>query len=176
MHDAILELEQPSVDSGLLDSSPNLNPGPEVEGTVEPVKFVSFVLGNDTFVIPAALVAEVVNPLPVTPLPNSPTILAGISALRGEILAVLDLSGINTDQPVSEMSRPKLIVLASEGDSLRVAIPVDRVSELQSLDPDGFSLEPEPHEFVLAHTSRDCRIYRYLDTTEMIRNLSTSLN
>ena len=57
-------------------------------------KFVVFFLDDEFFALPANRVAEVVRPLPVTSLPNSPEWLCGIANLRGTIISVFSLSQI----------------------------------------------------------------------------------
>lgn len=173
MDDAVLELESLSMDGHFAEPAVVEPTNGNVSGNE--VRFVSFLIGDEAFLIPATLVSEVINPLPVTPLPNSPEILAGISALRGEILAVLDLkNSIGTGQLLAS-PKPKFIVLASDGQSIPVVVPVDRMSELVSFDPDNFSADPNNREHVLARTSRGGEFYYYLDTGGMIDRLTQAL-
>jgi chemotaxis signal transduction protein len=99
-------------------------------------RFVAFFIGPSLFGVPASEVAEVAHPVTVTPLPNAPSSLHGIAPLRGEVLAVVDLSGLVGETSESAMPRPKFVVLnaRSDGDT-QIAFPVDRMHEIVSLAP-----------------------------------------
>lgn len=49
-----------------------------------------FELGGEEFSLPLHLVEEVVSSTVITPIPNSPPFLLGLSAVRGKIMGVID--------------------------------------------------------------------------------------
>ncbi len=97
-------------------------------------KFVVFFLDDELFAVSAEQVAEIVRPLDFTPLPNSPDWLHGIANLRGAIISVLNLSKICDKNRASDSSKSKLIVLKAKNSASSVAFPVDRLSEIITLN------------------------------------------
>lgn len=49
-----------------------------------------FELGGAEFAVPLALVEEVIPAGPITPIPNSPSFLLGLAAVRGRAIGVID--------------------------------------------------------------------------------------
>lgn len=96
-------------------------------------RFVTFYFGDNLYGVPAEDVAEVIHPTPVSPIPNGPDTLVGISALRGEIIALIDLRNL-LSEPVTQLStRSKFILLNSVEDETRPGFAVDRMSEIVTL-------------------------------------------
>lgn len=102
-------------------------------------KYVVFALDEELYAVHSNLVAEVLSPLPVTPLPGVPEWLSGVANLRGEIISVVDLRKFWKKKPaVSASSSPqknKLIVLRSAKDETKIAFIIDRLSEIVTLAP-----------------------------------------
>jgi purine-binding chemotaxis protein CheW len=111
------------------------------ENKVQPYgeKYVVFALDEELFAVHSNLVAEVLNPLPVTPLPGVPEWLSGVANLRGEIISVVDLRQFWKKQTLSSLletsPKNKLVVLSSAKDETRVAFVVDRFYEIVTLAP-----------------------------------------
>lgn len=99
-------------------------------------KFVVFLLDDEFFAVSAERIAEIVRPLELTTLPNSPPWLHGIANLRGAIISVLNLAKLcrKKTSPVSPKS--KLIVLKAQKSASSIAFPVDRLSEIVSFKAD----------------------------------------
>ena len=114
------------------DSLPAENAQPEIS---DGEKFVVFFLDAELFGVCAATIAEIVRPLAVTPLPNSPDWLHGIANLRGTLVSVLNLSKICGKRRASDSSKSKLIVLKTKNSASPLALPVDRLSEIITLTP-----------------------------------------
>ena len=93
-------------------------------------RFVTFYIGEMLFGVPADEVAEVVHPFRVTPLPNMPANLVGIAAVRGEVVAVLDLKRAIGAQAGAANVKAKLIVLNQKGSKMQMAFPVDKMHEI----------------------------------------------
>lgn len=101
-----------------------------------PEKFVTFQLGDGVYAIRAAMVAEVSQNLPLTPLPGTKPYLLGLSPLRGEIVAKIDLRSILGERPGSS-SNPKakeIILKRTSPGAAPVAFGVDRLGEIATLD------------------------------------------
>ncbi len=57
-------------------------------------EFVTFVLADERLAIETRFVCEVVRPGEIVPLPDAPDFLRGVTNLRGEVLAIVDLRTI----------------------------------------------------------------------------------
>jgi purine-binding chemotaxis protein CheW len=106
---------------------------------------VTFGMGDSLFALPVALVQEILDPRPVSRLPNSPHHLMGVIDVRGSSVAVIDLRSLLGEPPRADQPDTRIMVLQLEeeggdADALYVALRVDRVIEVTDLD-DG-RLEP----------------------------------
>lgn len=59
----------------------------------EPRTYVTFVLAEQMLAVDVAMVREILDPQPVTRLPNAPGDLLGMIDIRGENVALVDLPG-----------------------------------------------------------------------------------
>jgi chemotaxis signal transduction protein len=120
-------------------TSPSLSPPPDPsirdERSAGPKceRFVAFFLGEKLFGIQADKVAEVAQPQHVTSLPNAGPGLMGITALRGEVIAVLDLAHLLGEVSAPTAAKPKLVVLHGSHPETQFSFPVDRMHEVVSL-------------------------------------------
>jgi chemotaxis signal transduction protein len=108
-------------------------------------KYVVFGLNAELYAVHSSLVAEVLSPLPITPLPGVPSWLAGVINLRGEIICVADLRKFWQKSPSGRsggggggdesQAKNKFIVLRSLKTEMTVAFLVERFYEIVSLAP-----------------------------------------
>jgi purine-binding chemotaxis protein CheW len=108
-------------------------------------KYVVFVLDEEFYAVRAEIVVEVLSPLPVTPLPNVPEWLCGVTNLRGDIVSVVDLRKFwrkNSEAP----AKNKFVVLRSEKTETAIAFLVDRFSEIVSLAPQDIKFSAADYE------------------------------
>lgn len=97
-------------------------------------KFVSFYLGEKLYALYARAVAEVSHPLPITELPGSCDALCGISPLRGEIVALLDIRKLIGEPTRALQPKSKVLILRSGSrDDTSIGFEVDKVGEIVSL-------------------------------------------
>ncbi|WP_210530863.1 chemotaxis protein CheW [Rubellimicrobium arenae] len=103
---------------------------------------VTFGLGDSLFALPVALVQEILDPRPVSRLPNAPAHLLGVIDVRGASVAVIDLRILLGEPARADEPDTRIMVLQipKSGDALLVALRVDRVIEVAGLDDD--RLEP----------------------------------
>ena len=125
-------------------------------------RFVTFFLGEDLYGISADEVAEVTHPLPVSPLPSGPEFLGGISPLRGEIVAVVDLQRMLGGSTSRSAVRPKIVVLRSADNETQPAFKVDRMHELMSLDTRVLTADKDLGPVILATAKVDERIVKVI--------------
>lgn len=109
----------------------NLPPGP---GSGE--KFILFELGGRRFGVAASAVAEVVHPMSVAVLPNSPKWLLGLSPYRGEPVAVIDPRTIAGGEYKSGgHPKTKTVVFRAKSTETQFALPVDNLLEMLTIAP-----------------------------------------
>ena len=88
-------------------------------------------VGGEEYVVDLRRVREVVNPLPVRPVPRAPAAIEGVIDLRGEVIPVVDVRrrfGLEAD-PASR--KAKMVVVRIEGRLL--ALLVDAVLEVMRI-------------------------------------------
>ncbi len=115
----------------------------DADCAVELHKYVACFIGEKLCAIAASDVAEVVLPLTASSLPNAPVAVTGISAVRGDIVALLDVRrmlGIGAEEVLTQRSRS--IVLKPQDGRTQGAFTVDRMWEVLQLAED----EIEPPE------------------------------
>lgn len=101
---------------------------------------VGFEVGDVAYAVPINAVREIVNPLPITPLPHVPGAVVGVGDHRGEVLPVIDLR-IRFGLPrLSDPRRAKWILVNVEGHT--VGLVVDRVTDV--FGTGGTPLKPPP--------------------------------
>ncbi|WP_298668795.1 chemotaxis protein CheW [uncultured Methanofollis sp.] len=74
---------------------------------------VEFELGGELFALDIMLAREIVEMMPITPIPGAPPHIAGIINLRGEITTVIGLEKVIGVQATRTMADRKIIVLMS---------------------------------------------------------------
>ncbi len=117
------------IDGEIIDLA---SPGGEPRSGSEVEKFVSFELGGELCCVAASGVAEVVQPISTSAIPNSPAWLLGLAAHRGEPVAVIDPRIIA--EPAFERSgKAKVLVFKNRPDEAQFALPVDSLHEMISV-------------------------------------------
>ncbi len=90
------------------------------------VQLCAFRVGDEEYVIDLRRIREILQPLPITPVPRAPDSFEGVMSLRGEVIPVVDVRkrlGV-----VGVRSRPKVLVVNVAGRVL--GLMVDAVSEV----------------------------------------------
>lgn len=107
-------------------------------------QYVTLGVGEEIFAIPIAHVQEILDLRPIARLPQAPHGLLGMTDLRGQSVAVVDLRALLDEPPVEPGEGTRILVLELElgGRSLRLGLLVDRVFEVTGLDDD--RAEPPP--------------------------------
>ncbi|HEU4631240.1 MAG TPA: chemotaxis protein CheW [Gemmatimonadaceae bacterium] len=96
--------------------------------------FLLFTLDQRRFALPVAPVREAVAAVAITPLAGAPGVIEGVIDVRGTPTPVLDLRARFEMRP-KPLAVDDHLVLASAGER-PVALRVDRVTEVVSLDDD----------------------------------------
>lgn len=101
-------------------------------------------LSDEIFGLPVQMVHEIIDPMPITVVPNAPSHAPGLINVRG---AVVPLFGLRhrlriPEAPISPTARIVVIETEHDGASMRLAILADAVDEV--IDVDLSTLEPVP--------------------------------
>jgi len=92
------------------------------------VQLALFTVGGQELALDIMRIKEIVNPLPVTPVPRAPAFVEGVAELRGAIFPILDLRkrlGLPVPPP---SSATKVLLLPLAGQT--VGLVVDAVREV----------------------------------------------
>lgn len=90
---------------------------------------VTLQLGTESFALPADRVVEVLELLPVTPVPNASAFAPGLVNVRGRVLPVVNIHqrfGLIQAEPTRE-TRIVVVSVRYEGEDLTVAMVADAV-------------------------------------------------
>lgn len=106
--------------------------------------YLTFDLGGETFAFEVSRVREVVDEIPITPVPRLPRQWVGVINLRGGILSVMDLSvRLFGERSPGERGDCILVMETSSGQgAVRVGLRVDGVRDVLRLPPE--SVGPPP--------------------------------
>jgi purine-binding chemotaxis protein CheW len=102
----------------------------EVEDTQKD-KFLTFVIGRETYGIDILFVTEIIGMQPITVLPELPDYMKGIINLRGKIIPVMDVR-IRFKQPPREYNERTCIIIINSG-AIILGLIVDAVAEVLTI-------------------------------------------
>ncbi|MCX6693129.1 MAG: chemotaxis protein CheW [Methanomicrobiales archaeon] len=86
---------------------------------------VQFELGGEEYALDIGFTREIVEMMPITPIPRSPDYIVGVMNLRGEITTVLNINTLLGLSEISEREGKKIIVLSPEvagGENLGIIV------------------------------------------------------
>jgi purine-binding chemotaxis protein CheW len=108
---------------------------------IQEIKLVCFRLGRDLFAADIMRVKEIIKPLPIAGLPDSPDFIEGVINLRGSVIPVLSLRKRFrfTEPATGNDARLLIVYLAGQ----EFALVVDDVTEVISVPVK--DLRPPPH-------------------------------
>jgi len=104
-------------------------PLPSEDADPDIIEVLAFGIGSDVYALETAFVLELTNLAALTVVPGCPEFLRGITNLRGEILAVIDLSIFFGLGPSS--SESGLLILGQERPDFGIVI--DAAAEVKAL-------------------------------------------
>ena len=136
-----------------------------------PQTLLVFGIAGEAFALPVATIHEVIDPLPVTPVPNAPPHAPGLINVRGIVTPVIDVRlrlRIPPGRAPAGAGRIIVLELPVDGATTRVAITADAVHEV--IETDAAALEPIPDlgtrwpaQFVRGVTRHDGTLVVLLD-------------
>ena len=95
------------------------------------IDIVEFELGGERYALDIQLAREIVEMIPITPIPRAPAYISGVINLRGEITNIMNLNTLLGLPDQAIRSNQKIIVLVPEATGgNNVGIIVDDVSSV----------------------------------------------
>lgn len=137
---------------------------------------LTFELHDEVFAIEIAHVHEVIDPLPVTQVPNADPFAPGLINARGAIVPVLDLQHRLGMKPKPQSQETRFVVLETviSEDRTKFAMVADRVHEVVEFDESAIQPAPElgmqwPNEFIRGIVQRGGTLVILLNTDTAFR-------
>ena len=116
-------------------------------------QYLAFRLAGEIYAVPVRHVREIIVPLPITAVPNTPHYIPGVINLRGKIIPILDLRA-KFGMKVEESTRETCIVVVEASAEQRVMLMgllVDAVKDVSTVADD--QIEPTPSFGVKVNTA-----------------------
>ena len=137
------------------------------------VTVVTMALGMQTLAVPAELLREILDPLPVTRVPGAGPFVPGVVNVRGSVVPLADLKQALSipDEGADERRRILVLDVIIAGETTTVAIAADAVHEVATVATD--AIEPVPasaHAWPPEYLSG---LYRGADGFVLLPNLET---
>ncbi len=137
-------------------------------------EIVEFSIGPVSYGINVAKVREVINPMPVTKMPNVHTWVDGIFTLRGKVMPLVNLPRCLGAE--STTTSPKVIV--SELNNFYVAFLVDEVSRIHRIS--WTAMEPPPNiansDMVVGIIKMAEKMVVLLDFEKIVSDINPEMN
>lgn len=105
---------------------------------------VTMALGAQTLAIPAHLLREILDPLPVTRVPGAGAHVPGVVNVRGSVVPLADLRQVLCIPDEGQDDRRRILVLEMQvaGEAAVVAVEADAVHEVSTIETQ--MIEPVP--------------------------------
>ncbi len=109
-------------------------------------RYLTFMLGADSYGLPVLSVREIIRLCPITPVPRMPEYVKGVINLRGTVIAVIDLRA-KFEMPASSLGDRCCVIIVqirslTGGASTLMGAVVDAVEEVVNLA--STDIEPTP--------------------------------
>ncbi|GMR65428.1 chemotaxis protein [Bacillus anthracis] len=102
-----------------------------LESGTNELEIVTYTVGENLFSINVMKVREIINPFPVTTVPESHHAVEGVVQVRGEILPVINLATALNLKSTKSLDQTKFII--SELNQMKVIFRVDEVHRIQRI-------------------------------------------
>lgn len=99
-----------------------------LESGTNELEIIMFEVGEGIYGINVLKVREIINPLPITYIPNSPDNVEGVIRLREEVLPVINLADVLNVPASADPSKDKFII--TELNQMKIAFRVHHVSRI----------------------------------------------
>ncbi len=100
---------------------------------VDEEKYIVFTLSNKKYGVPILNVLEIGTLSNVTPVPNLPVWVRGVTNIRGEIVSVVDLGAYLGIPKMDRLDSGKMLVIRSLNEEISSAVIVDQVNQIYNV-------------------------------------------
>lgn len=147
----------------------------EPRATGEVRRHIVFTLAGSHYATPVGSVVEIGHVPPVTPVPNVPAWVQGVTNLRGEILAIVDLRRFFELEDDGTEGVGRMLVTRAAGEDLTAGLIVDDVRGVASLSAADLSAPTASYDdriapFVTGVQERDGRRLAVLDLESLLNS------
>jgi purine-binding chemotaxis protein CheW len=140
------------------------------EADAQEIDLLSFRLAGEAYALEVNDVREVLKIRSLTPVPNAPSYILGVTALRGAVLPVIDLCVRFGLAAGTRDAKSRIIVVSSREEE--VGLVVDRVTGVLRVAPDEIKPTPENIEqgaaFLRGIVRRDEKLHILLDLEKSV--------
>lgn len=102
-----------------------------LESGTNELEVILFEVGLGTYGINVLKVREIIQPVPITKMPNSPDNVEGVIRLRDEVLPVINLAQVLNVENSSDPTKDKFII--AELNQIKIAFRVHQVSKIHRI-------------------------------------------
>ena len=135
---------------------------------------LTFRLDGEAFAFPVTRVHEILDPIPVTPVPNAGAFAPGVINVRGVVVPLLDIRHRLLMKPAEETQASRIIVFEADlaGGQQKLAFRADSVEQVLESTPREMVPLPElgavwPRRFVKGSLRHDNELIVLLDAQEL---------
>jgi purine-binding chemotaxis protein CheW len=141
--------------------------------TAKPGQFLSFTLSELSYALPIASVREINRLTTITPIPETPSYMAGVMNLRGKVIPIVDLR-LRFGLPAAPYTRRTCIIVvdSEKGPAGLLVDSIDGVAHLTASQ-----IEPRPEvaahvqmSFVTGMGKLEKRVLILIDVTRVLTN------
>jgi purine-binding chemotaxis protein CheW len=140
------------------------------QAPAQELELLSFRMGGEEYAVTVDDVREVLKLRDLTPVPNTPGYILGVTSLRGIMLPVIDLCKRLGLTPGVRDDKSRIIVVNPAEED--VGLMVDRVTGVLRIMPDAIKPAPENveqgAEFLRGIVRRDDKLYILLDLEKAV--------
>ena len=105
-------------------------------------KFIIFSLGGSKYAVPIKQVLEVGEPQRITPVPNVPDWVLGVTNLRGDIISVVDCGAFLNLHEKASLTLSSMCVVRNKRQDMVTSLMVDNIEGMLNLE-EQFIAQPE---------------------------------
>jgi len=116
-------------------------------------KYLIFNIDNDEYAIIISKIREIIGVMPITQVPQTPSIVKGVLNLRGKVIPVVDLR-LRFEMEEKEYQDQTCIIVVDIDDNdsrVMVGIVVDTVSEVKQIKGEDIEDKPAGLQFDMDH-------------------------
>ena len=127
-------------------------------------QYIRFILADISLAVPLTSALEIGRMPEITPLPNLPGWILGISNVRGEIVSIIDPKGFFGWSLQKKIRDPHFIILHNK--EIKTGLLVDRIAGIISLDESDTDLQDEP----IHKTELEIKLEPYISDTSILED------